>query len=316
MNMNNSRPKSNRERLAGPRFLIVNGDDFGLTDGVIQGIVTAWKEGVLTSTTALINIEGAPERINLAHRAYPGLPIGLHLNITQGRPVLPPAQVPSLVNKQGCFYGLMDLIDRLHLVSLDELRLECFAQAELLLRSGVQFDHIDCHQGIAAGYEPFAPVVIELARRYQVPVRNPVLATPIHIKGNDLKWAAVREMVRFAARRPRLAMRLLPHITEPAFKRTASKLGAAGIPTTNWLVDAFYGNARVESMVAIIEQLPPGVSEVACHPGLMDAELRQAGDGYVEARSAEVDVLVDPRVKEALERCQVRLVNFSFLTAR
>ena len=316
MNMNIFRSDSNHQRLAGPRFLIVNGDDFGLTDGVIQGIVTAWKEGILTSTTALINLEGAPERISLAHRAHPGLPIGLHLNITQGRPVLPPAQVPSLVDKQGCFYGFLDLIDRLHLVSLEELRLECFAQAELLLRSGVRFDHIDCHQGIAVGYEPFAPVVIELARHYQVPVRNPVLATPIHVKGHSLKWAALREMVRFAARRPRLAMRLLPHMTEPAFRRTASKLGAADIPTTNWLVDAFYENARVETMVAIIEQLPPGVSEVACHPGVVDTALRQAGYGYVEARSAEMDVLIDPRVKEALERCQVRLVNFSFLTDR
>jgi len=312
------RSKQNSERLPGPRFLIVNGDDFGLTDGVTQGIVAAWKDGILTSTTAMINIDGAPERVGLAHRAHPRLPIGLHLNITQGRPVLPAERVPSLVDRRGCFYQFLDLMEHLPQVSTEELRLECFAQAELMVSSGVPFDHIDFHQGLPAAYEPFFPVVIELARHYQVPARDPVpenVYGGIHVEGASTRSMALRETVRFAARHPRLAMSLLPHVTPAAFKRTASELSAAGIPTTNWLVDAFYENAHVETMIAIIEQLPPGVSEVASHPGRVDEALHHAGRGYVEQRAAELDVLVDPRVKEALERCQVRLVDFSFICA-
>lgn len=314
--MNGFRSKTTREHLPGPRFLIVNGDDFGLTDGVTQGILSAWKEGILTSTTALINIDGAPERIARAHHTHASLPIGLHVNITQGRPVLPAEQVPSLVDRQGCFYPFLDLIKRLHLVSLEELRLECFAQAELMLSSGVPFDHIDFHQAMPAAYEPLFPVAIELARHYRVPVRNPVPESAyggIRVKGSNTRAMALLEMARFFARCPGLAMNLLPHVTPGAFKRTASELRSAGIPTTNWLVDAFYENARVDSMIAIIEQLPPGISEVPCHPGLVDEALRHSGYGYVEIRAAELKVLLDPRVKAALQQCQVTLVNFSFL---
>ncbi|REJ32812.1 MAG: hypothetical protein DIU82_11715, partial [Bacillota bacterium] len=40
------------------RVLIVNADDLGLTDGVTEGIVQAWRGGVGTSAAALINMEG------------------------------------------------------------------------------------------------------------------------------------------------------------------------------------------------------------------------------------------------------------------
>lgn len=314
--MTTFRSTSILKHLPGLRFLIINGDDFGLTDGVTQGILSAWKDGVLTSTTAMINIDGAPERMALAHRAHPTFPIGLHLNITQGRPVLPAEQVPSLVDRQGYFYPFLELIERLPRISFEEMKLECFAQAELLVRSGITFDHVDFHQGFPAAYEPFFPAVIELATHYQVPVRNPVPESDyggICVQGSNSKAMAIREMARFTARHPRLAMTLLPHISPTAFKRSASKLRAAGIPTTNWLVDALYENARVETMISIIEQLPPGVIELACHPGLVDDDLRRSGYGYVEPRAAELAIMLNAQVKATLQRCQVRLVDFSFL---
>jgi predicted glycoside hydrolase/deacetylase ChbG (UPF0249 family) len=160
-------------------------------------------------------------------------------------------------------------------------------------------------------------VVIELAQHYHVPVRNPVPESVygrIRIQGSNSRSMAVREVARFAARRPRLAMSLLPHINPAAFKRALAELDTIGIHTTNWFVDAFYNNARVESMVALIEQLPPGISEVASHPGFVDEALRQADYGYVEPRAAELAVLLDARVKAALQRCRVELVDFSFLS--
>ncbi len=309
--------KSNHKTLPGPRFLIINGDDFGLTDGVSQGILKAWADGILTSTTAMINIEGALGRVIAARSAHPSFPIGLHLNITQGHPVLPARQVPSLVDKEGYFFPFMDLIGHLPQVSFDELRLECFAQAELFASSGFKFDHIDSHQAFPAAYEPFFPLIIELAQQYHVPVRNPIpgyIYGMIRIQGKGTRSMALLEMVRFVAQKPGLAFSLLPHMTPAAFKRTAIELTRAGIPTTNLLVEALYENPRLDTMIAIIEQLPPGVSEVACHPGVVDDALRQMGYGYVEPRSAELAVLLDPQVKAALRSCQVRLVDFSFLS--
>ncbi|HSB65690.1 MAG TPA: ChbG/HpnK family deacetylase, partial [Anaerolineales bacterium] len=281
-----------------------------------QGILKAWADGILTSTTAMINIEGALGRVIAARSAHPSFPIGLHLNITQGHPVLPAKQVPSLVDEEEYFFPFMDLIEHLHQVSFDELRLECFAQAELFTSSGFKFDHIDSHQAFPAAYEPFFPVVLELAQHYRVPVRNPIpgyIYGMIRIQGKSTRSMALLEMARFVAQKPRLSFNLLPRMTPAAFKRTAIELTRAGIPTTNLLVEALYENPRLDAMIAIIEQLPPGVSEVACHPGVVDDALRQMGYGYVEPRSAELAVLLDPQVKAALQRCQVRLVDFSFL---
>ena len=49
-----------------PRRLVVNADDFGLTPGVNRGIVSAFREGVLTSTTAMVNMRYFDEAVELA----------------------------------------------------------------------------------------------------------------------------------------------------------------------------------------------------------------------------------------------------------
>jgi hypothetical protein len=111
-----------KERLPGVRYLIINADDFGASEAITQGIIRAWKEGIVTSTSAQVNLPGASERIRAAHAAYPGLPIGLHLDITEGKPVLPADQVPSLVDESGNFYSSDEITTHLTEISLALLR--------------------------------------------------------------------------------------------------------------------------------------------------------------------------------------------------
>src|SRR5690625_1500007 len=159
------------------RVLIVNADDLGLSDGVTEGIVRAWRDGVVTSTSALVNIDGAPERIAATRAEHLDLPIGLHLNITDGRPVLPPEKVPTLVDRDGRFHSIDDIPKHLLNIAADELAAELRAQAELLTSIGVRFTHIDYHQHIVVLYTPFYRHVIELAKEYNVPLRQPVPAS-------------------------------------------------------------------------------------------------------------------------------------------
>src|SRR5207247_5222708 len=85
------------------RALIVNADEFGLTEHVNYGIVEAHQHGAVTSTTMLANMWAFEHAAGLA-RAHPTLAVGVHLNLTHGRPVLPPARVPTLVDQEGHFY--------------------------------------------------------------------------------------------------------------------------------------------------------------------------------------------------------------------
>ena len=66
--------------------LIVNADDFGLTDGVTLGILHAMEHGIVTSTTMMVNTPGAQTAADIARREA-GLAIGLHINISLGSPL-------------------------------------------------------------------------------------------------------------------------------------------------------------------------------------------------------------------------------------
>src|SRR3954468_12194106 len=80
------------------RQLIVNADDYGLSPGVVAGILAAHRDGLVTSPTTMINMPWAAEGIAAAS---PSVAIVLHLNLTTGTPSAGPARVPSLVGPDG-----------------------------------------------------------------------------------------------------------------------------------------------------------------------------------------------------------------------
>ena len=92
--------------------LIINADDFGLSKGITDGILLTHERGILTSTSLMVNQAATEYAISRAEDA-PGLGIGIHLNLTQGAPVLPKEQVPTLVNSEGQFYSCGTLAKKL-----------------------------------------------------------------------------------------------------------------------------------------------------------------------------------------------------------
>lgn len=299
------------------RVLIVNADDLGLSDGVTEGIVRAWRDGVVTSTSALVNIDGAPERIAATRAEHPDLPIGLHLNITDGRPVLPPEKVPTLVDRDGRFHSIDDIPKHLLNIAADELAAELRAQAELLTSIGVRFTHIDYHQHIVVLYTPFYRHVMELAKEYNVPLRQPV---PASLTGalrleSKVKNDAVATMFRFAVRHPVLSSRLIRHMVPVTVRRQGELLSEAGLRAPDLFIDGFFRNASVDNFIELLKRLPPGISEVVVHPGIVDDGLRNSGGAYIEERAEELAVLLDPRVREAVVEHNVELASFTVLGA-
>ena len=67
------------------------------------------------------------------------------------------------------------------------------------------------------------------------------------------------------------------------------------------------GRDHRAGLIDIIKGLPAGVTELACHPGLGD----DSGSTYDRERTQEVEILCDPRVREAIEREGVALRSFS-----
>lgn len=148
--------------------LIINADDFGFTKGCNDGIITALKEGLATDTTIMINMEDSSDAVEKAKQS--GIKrIGLHLNLTCGKPVLPPERVSSLVDENGNFYRRAAML--LPNMNLKEAEAELWSQVEKFTLTGMGLTHIDSHHHIHM-YEGLTDIVIDIARKLEIPLRQ------------------------------------------------------------------------------------------------------------------------------------------------
>src|SRR4051812_24479517 len=84
--------------------LIVNADDFGISEGVNRAIVHAHQNGILTSTSLLATGCAFEHAVGLAG-GVPHLGVGVHLCLHSELPVLPPDRIPSLTTAEGRLRG-------------------------------------------------------------------------------------------------------------------------------------------------------------------------------------------------------------------
>ena len=147
--------------------VVINADDFGLTEGVCAGIVRAIETGAVTSTTAMACVPGAAERLRRWAPRIAGQ-IGAHLQLTSGSPVLPPERVTSLVRNDGHFPAKRKEIQN---PRAEEIFAEWEAQIESLIAAGIQPTHLDSHHHVHRLPAVF-PALCELAKRYSLPARS------------------------------------------------------------------------------------------------------------------------------------------------
>src|SRR5215471_18030618 len=114
------------------RYLIVNGDDFGLSLQVNTGIIHAHQHGILTNTSLMIAGSAWQDAVTRA-KDTPNLSVGLHLTLVQGRATLPPHLTSALTDFSGNFLDNPTHAG-LHYFFLprarDQIRDECRAQIE------------------------------------------------------------------------------------------------------------------------------------------------------------------------------------------
>ncbi|GGG03711.1 carbohydrate deacetylase [Paenibacillus aceti] len=149
------------------RQVIINADDFGLSPAVNRGIIEAFQAGGITSTSLMVNMPGFEEAVQLAF-SQPALSVGLHFNLTYGRPVSNPASIPSLVRSDGSFHSdpLAPARD-----SRDVHR-ELTAQWERFVRTGLRPTHLDSHHLLHQQHPEIYKVMARKAYKEGVPLRR------------------------------------------------------------------------------------------------------------------------------------------------
>jgi predicted glycoside hydrolase/deacetylase ChbG (UPF0249 family) len=191
------------------RALIVNADDFGLTRGVSAGILDAHRHGIVTSTTVLVTADVDREQLAQAREA--GLGLGLHMNLTLGKPL---SRGRSLVDAHGAF--VRDPRRAAAAADADDVRAEAEAQlARFEKLVGRPPTHIDTHHHVGL-YPPVRDVVLQVARARGVAVRSQDaearsrarsagLRTTDHFFGEagpDAYWSAARTLAHLRALPP------------------------------------------------------------------------------------------------------------------
>ena len=144
------------EVISGDKLLIVNADDLCMNDETSNAIIGVPKWYYKYQRFVTFGTRVWLKRI---HSENPDLPIGIHLNITEGKPLLPAGEIPSLVDKNGNFFSPDQIMSKLPDMKIEDVRKELNAQVQLFISSGVPLDHINCHHHITALYTPFHSVM-------------------------------------------------------------------------------------------------------------------------------------------------------------
>jgi hypothetical protein len=132
--------------------LVTRGDDLGSCRSANEAIYEAFDEGILRNTSVMVP---APEFEHGAEMfaGVDAICVGLHITLNaewdavKWDPVLPPEQVPSLVNEHGNFPRMpQDLHDRE--ASTDEMIAEVRAQLDKARAHGLDIRYLDAHCGV------------------------------------------------------------------------------------------------------------------------------------------------------------------------
>ncbi len=259
--------------------LIVNADDFGLTAGVNRAIAELHAAGVLTSTSLMACAGATDEAIDLA-RSTPTLGVGCHVVLVDGEPMLPPGQIPSLVDPRvGSLHPtLTAFLPRLFTgsIRLAEIEAETRAQIEYLQKKGLHLTHIDTHKhthmfpsvlrsvlraaracGIRAGRNPFEP--------------SWALRTAIGAPWLRLAQVSALRWLGPICRRV---------IAEEGFSTTDGTVAIAGT-----------GTLDTATLRCLLKQMPAGTWELVTHPGYNDANLARVRTRLRASRDVERQAL-------------------------
>ena len=174
------------------RLLIVNADDFGLTESVSRGILRAHTEGIVTSTSLLV-VGAAFDRTAPWLETVPDLGLGVHLAAAGGdRPVLSAREVPTLVDATGRLCGSWrSFLVRALLGRIDpaDLRRELAAQLEKALARKLAITHLDSHQHLHL-WPGVRDIVIELARTHGISSVRVPRSSGHRLAGCGVTWLA------------------------------------------------------------------------------------------------------------------------------
>jgi predicted glycoside hydrolase/deacetylase ChbG (UPF0249 family) len=260
------------------KLLIINADDFGLLPEVNQGIIECFESESITSTTLMVNTDGVQDAVNLAKK-HPSLGVGLHFNLTQGKPISSPNEIPSLVDHSGNFHSRSQFEKKIILgkISLSDLKKEFAAQYKRFKDWGLEMTHIDSHHHIHVFPSVFR-IASNYARKMALPLRVPWVS-----------YGFVTPTIRLKGLKSLIKKLLLNGLT-----LRLSNESVNGIVTPDKFIsihDYIPFPLRIERRhyADLINSAPAGTTEIMVHPAQVTTRLEHIfSDAWIKAQERKV----------------------------
>jgi hopanoid biosynthesis associated protein HpnK len=280
-----------------PRRVMFTADDFGLSPSLNNAVALAHQFGLLRNASLMPAAPAFDQAMALS-RNLPGLCLGVHLTLIQGRAILPPRAIPHLVDSVGRFPADPVQTGWRYFYEtglIPEIQRELRAQIEAVLSAGVAVWHLNGHLNLHL-HPRLIPLVVDLAREYAIPA--------LRLAAED--W---RTTLALAPDGP------LPKVAQgcifAVLSRRARRLALnAGIVVNDHLFGLTHdGRVTEDYLLGIVPRLKSGLTEIYNHPALaVDPALQEAAPGY--RRQEEFSALVSPRLKEALKVRGIEVTDF------
>jgi predicted glycoside hydrolase/deacetylase ChbG (UPF0249 family) len=257
------------------RRLITNADDFGDTPGVNAAVLKAYREGILRFASLMVLRPHAAEAARIA-KENSGLGVGLHLELCADAP-----------EKTGLRYAFSPK-------ARAGLEGEIRTQIEALLAYGIKPTHIDGHINIHV-HPVIFPAVCRLAREYGIPrVRLP-----------SGEWEALKgfpggETAGTAA---------LTGVFGAMGALVRGSASGLEVPRTWGLLRSRL--MKEDYVCWLIGRLPEGTTEMYFHPTTDPRQRATDVPAPSHQSTTELEALLSPRVRTALEENDIELVNKS-----
>lgn len=257
------------------RLLLVNADDFGMYQAINEGIVGAFREGIVRSTSLMVPCPGAGQAMRLL-RENPDLRFGVHLSVIRDiddfhwGPLAPKEQVPSLLDGDGTLYRTARMAELLERAKLDELEIEFRAQIDAVLEAGLRPTHLDWHCLYSGGRADIFHMTLGLANEYGLALRVD---------------------------------------SQPFIDQVQSR----GLPTSDHdLFDSFSLDldGKPARYAALLRELPVGLTDWAVHPSLGSPESQAIDRDGWRVRRTDYDFLTSPQAREIIQDEGITLVSY------
>ena len=272
--------------------LIVTADDFGAAVEVNEAVERAHRDGILSAASLMVSGAAAADAVRRA-RALPGLRVGLHLVLVEGRPVLPARAVPDLVDRSGHFRtdmaragAAMFFLPKVRA----QLAAEIEAQFAAFAATGLTLDHVNAHKHFHL-HPTIAALIVKTGRAHGA-------------RGARVPLEPQDVLARIENHKPSGVVAL----TTPFAKALRRRFAKQGIRSPDQVFGlAWSGAMTAARLKGVIENLPDGLSEIYMHPATGAYPGCAPGYRYGE----ELAALTDSQLPGLLARQGIRIGGFS-----